>query len=64
MKRFFVTFVCVWSWFSSFIAGMCNGNGNQPNPLLTQVHPKLPGGPLTGSTHIYVLKSGTMGPAV
>ena len=64
MKRFFVTFFSVGSSFSSFIVGMCSGNGNQPNPLLTQVHPKLPGGPLTGSTHIYVLKSGTMGPAV
>ena len=52
MKRFFVTFVSVGSSFSSFIVGMCSGNGNQPNPLLTQVQSELPGGPLTGSTHI------------
>ena len=61
MKRFFVTFVSVGFSFSSFIVGMCSGNGNQPNPLLTQVQSELPGGPLTGSTHIfYVLKSDSL----
>ena len=52
MKRFFVTFVSVGFSFSSFIVGMCSGNGNQPNPLLTQVQPKWPGRHLTGSTPV------------
>ena len=53
MKRFFVTFVSVGFSFSSFITlEMCSGNGNQPNPLLTQVQPKWPGRHLTGSTPV------------
>ena len=52
MKRFFVPFVSVGSWFSSFIARMCSGNSNQPNPLLTQVQPRWPGRHLTGSTPV------------
>ena len=54
MKRFFVTFFSVGSSFSSFIVGMCSGNGNQPNPLLTQVQSELPGGPWTSRLYIYL----------
>ena len=52
MKRFLSHLL---AWYPRFLAlqlEMCSGNGNQPNPLLTQVQPKWPGRHLTGSTPV------------